>query len=108
VKDDRPRLLHARSEYGYTDRIQAALPHEPEAVSAEEQKRQTLQARRDDQQRRADAWKAAHGQIDGALQRFKQEGRPDPRTVSDLRVIERQARRVGERLRPDAHAQHGR
>jgi hypothetical protein len=95
---DRPRLLHARSELGYTDRTQSALPGEPEAVSAEEQQRQTLQARRGEEQRRADAWKAAHGQIDGALQRFEQEAHPDPRTVSDTRAIRRTAARIDKRL----------
>jgi hypothetical protein len=39
-------LLAARSELGYTDQPFRALPREPEAVSEEEQRRQTAEARR--------------------------------------------------------------
>jgi hypothetical protein len=39
-----PRLLAAKSEYGYTDRIDRAMRDEPEAVSAEEQRLLTRRA----------------------------------------------------------------
>jgi hypothetical protein len=37
VSADNLRLLAARSEIGYTERLAEALPHEPEAVSADYQ-----------------------------------------------------------------------
>lgn len=42
---DAPRLLAARSEYGYTDHPSLALGMEPEAVSAEEQNVISIRAR---------------------------------------------------------------
>jgi hypothetical protein len=39
-----PRLLAARSEYGYTDRPDRAMRDEPEAVSADAQRQMTRQA----------------------------------------------------------------
>ena len=70
-----------------------------EAVSEEEQRRQTLKARRGEQERRVAAWKAAHGQIDGVLDRFVKEARlVDPRTISEARAIRSAARRIDQRL----------
>lgn len=42
--DDKPRLLAAHSEYGYTDDPHRAMPGEPEAVSYDEQQRITRHA----------------------------------------------------------------
>ena len=98
VSEDRPRLLAARSEFGYVDVEARALPAEPEAVSALEQERQTKTVHRQEEERRKTAWRSAHSQIDGALQQFEQEGHPDPRTRSDTRAIARTARRIDERL----------
>ena len=44
------RLLALRSELGYTERIDRALPDEPEAVSPEEQRQITRAARRSERE----------------------------------------------------------
>jgi len=91
-------MLHRYSEHGYTASSGEALKAEPEAVSREEQERQSAEVRRVEEERRKTAWRSAHSQIDGALQQFEQEGHPDPRTRSDTRAIARTARRIDERL----------
>lgn len=90
---DRPRLLHQRSELGYTDRMQAALAQEPEAVDADYQRELTAAAPRRAQARDQEAWSASR-------ERIRQElavlgGHRFPRDVSSqLRVIGRQLDRV--------------
>jgi hypothetical protein len=95
---DRPRLLHGRSEFGYTDRLQSALPEEPEAVSREEQTRLTLRVRRGEEERLREAWRAAHSGISDAIADFRSAGQLPPPVASDLRVIGRLADRLDRRL----------
>jgi hypothetical protein len=90
ARDDRPRLLAARSELGYTDRIDRALHEEPEAVSSRDQQRITLDAQRRDRADRVVAWKAAHVTITTAIATFSSSCRIDKRLSSTLRLIERQ------------------
>lgn len=97
-RTDEPRLLAQRSELGYVRFGGQALAGEPEAVDEATQERFALAARRArDEQLRA-AWALAHGQIDSALRTFEEAGRPDSRTLSDARAIERTAARIDKRL----------
>lgn len=50
------RLLAARSEHGYTDRLDRALPEEPEAVSADCQRQLTARAARSAEARARADW----------------------------------------------------
>jgi hypothetical protein len=95
---DRPLLLHTRSEYGYTDRTQAALPEEPEAVSREaQQARLTAKSRRVRDQQLRDAWSVAYDRIVDALRTFR-DANPDRQTLGDVRAIEGTAERIDRRL----------
>jgi hypothetical protein len=84
------RLLARHSQYGYTDRIDRAMREEPEAVSADEQQRLTLEAQRRDRTQRVVAWKAAHLTINAALRDFRASCRVDKRVAGTLRFVERQ------------------
>jgi hypothetical protein len=95
-ESDAPRLLARRSEYGYVDRPGLALTREPEAIDAEEQERQTIDARRRDRERRLDAWRPARSLIFAGLVAFQPAA--DSRSASDLRAIERTLRRIDQRL----------
>lgn len=92
-RTDEPRLLHRRSEYGYTRSSAEALPGEPEAVDAKTQRHISLAARRTQEQRQREAWASAHRQISGALQTFQASG-PDRRVLDAARAVERAAARV--------------
>jgi len=82
------RLLAARSEFGYTDRMDRALRDEPEAVSPAEQRRLTKQAGLDAQARARQDW-------DGHYQRLRLEladlhGQAYAKALgSELRLMER-------------------
>jgi hypothetical protein len=93
---DAARLLHVRSELGYTDRPSRALPHEPEAVSSAEQRRLT-----------AESWERAAEREREAWRRFREIMLPELALLgkalernfaSDLRALERQFERIERRL----------
>jgi hypothetical protein len=54
------RLLHRRSELGYTHLRPLALPDEPEAVSEAEQRELTRQARRRAERQLVELWERVH------------------------------------------------
>lgn len=93
---DRVRLLAARSEWGYTDNRFKAMRDEPEAVSRQEQERQTQLARRRERQHRLDAWRPARSLISAGIVSFQSAA--DPQSRSDLRLIERAVRKIDARL----------
>jgi hypothetical protein len=69
VGADPPRLLARRSEIGYVDRVDLALPDEPEAVPFDYQARLAREARsrdRDTFVEQRDTIKAALDLLDGA------------------------------------------
>lgn len=70
-----------------------------EAVSEEEQARQTLRARRAEREHQRAAWEQAHDVITGALAAFRRSGRMSPGLSSSLRAVERAAEGVGRKLR---------
>jgi hypothetical protein len=89
---DAARLLHVRSELGYTDRPSRALPLEPEAVSAAEQRRLSLDARFRAEEREREAWARCLGIIRGALEDARRE--LDRGLAAELRGLERQLERI--------------
>lgn len=83
------RLLAARSEFGYTDRTDRAMRDEPEAVSSEEQRRQTKQAASQAQQEAKADWASRRGRLRAELAELAAQ--PYTKTLgSELRVMERQ------------------
>jgi hypothetical protein len=67
---DEPRLLHARSELGYTADIHRALHDEPEAVPEGIQERLSREARRRDLARLRDAWRLRREAIESEVDAF--------------------------------------
>jgi hypothetical protein len=61
------RLLHARSEHGYTTNLRDAMQDEPEAVSEAEQRYLTRQAQRRAAARELEHWNDLHARLDACL-----------------------------------------
>jgi hypothetical protein len=95
---DRPRLLHRRSEHGYTDRPRDALHGEPEAVPADYQPQLSDRARRDQLELHQQAWQRADRRIGEALDDFQAEAPTDLRLNSGVRAVRRASAAVGRRL----------
>jgi hypothetical protein len=98
---DAPRLLAARSQYGYTDRLDRALHHESEAVPAEVQTELTARAQRTAAERTRQEWEVRRASIQRELdwlhsQRFQRDVR------STVRALERQLDRMDKHLRDGA------
>lgn len=91
---DAVRLLALRSEIGYTDRIDRALPDEPEAVSAAEQRYQTRQAARQRVDRDRQQWTTARAEILG----YVDELHVEPDVENELRAIRRACERIDRKL----------
>jgi hypothetical protein len=94
VPADPPRLLHRRSQYGYTDDASFALIAEPEAISAQAQREITESSHRARAEALVDEWVKARTRVVGALDHFERVGRPPDSMRSDLRVIARVVERV--------------
>jgi hypothetical protein len=83
------RLLAAKSEFGYTERIDRALKDEPEAVSPEEQRRQTRAAARGAADRAKLDWAVRHDHLQAELTELSRQ--PYARGLSpELRLMTRQ------------------
>jgi hypothetical protein len=96
---DRPRLLHRRSEHGYTHVVHEALPGEPEAVSAAEQAAMSRRAREAQRARARQEWERADAQIHDAVNGFRQRAGHVPRGAeSGVRAVLRASEQVGRRL----------
>lgn len=91
---DAIRLLALRSEQGYTERVDRALPDEPEAVSAAEQRFQTRQAARLKADRERETWRSARSSILLAVESVH----VDADVESELRAIRRACERVDRKL----------
>ena len=94
LSSERRRLLAARSELGYVEEASRALRGEPEAVSAEHQRRLTEDARARGAGRRLERWRQCSAAVRGLLS----EAGLGPGYASDLRVIARQLDRIEGRL----------
>ena len=96
---DEPRLL-ARHSASATPTPTRALPGEPEAISEEEQARQTLAARRAQERQQREAWAQARARIVDGVSIVRTTKPAMPRqVVSTVRVIERAVARVDAELR---------
>jgi hypothetical protein len=91
-----PRLLHRRSELGYTDRPDLAMPHEPEAVSSSEQRRLTAEARARASEREREAWRRFRAIVLPEL--VELNAALDRGLTSDLRALARQLERIEQKL----------
>jgi hypothetical protein len=67
VDVDAPRLLHRRSQFGYTRSVHEGLRDEPEAVDASTQARLTELAHGREQERRRADWLEARRQLVAVL-----------------------------------------
>jgi hypothetical protein len=67
LDDDAPRLLAARSELGYVAEQHRALRDEPEAISASEQRRQSVIAQRAQRERLRREWAPVLADLDAFL-----------------------------------------
>jgi hypothetical protein len=97
-RSDPPRLLAARSERAYTERVAEALPAEPEAVSADEQRELSARAHRRWQREQKRAWGSCHASIRRALSEFQSSGPVDRGVLVAALAVERAARRVDRRV----------
>jgi hypothetical protein len=91
---DEPRLLHMRSQYGYTQRPSEAMIGEPEAVSADTQRRLTRDAARAQDERDRELFREAAEHVDVLLARL--EERAGMR--SQIRAVRRQLEELGRKL----------
>ena len=89
-----PRLLHQRSHYGYTDRPSQALRQEPEAVSADEQRKLTRRAKDNGKAREQERARGACDAIDAALTQLDATHTVD----SNVRAMRRQLAQLRRRL----------
>jgi hypothetical protein len=96
MSDDRPRLLHQRSELGYTSSSSEALRAEPEAVPEDYQERLSVEAERRRQAKRREAWERARSTILGGVDSFSGEAENDRALANQLRVIPRAVARIDE------------
>jgi hypothetical protein len=95
---DEVRLLHRRSELGYTDKLGLSMSREPEAVSRHEQDVISQRARRDWLDRRRLAWKEARAAIDGALDEFASTIGTDRALQHSLRGVRRSVDALGRQV----------
>jgi hypothetical protein len=91
---DEPRLLHVRSELGYTPDTHHSLRDEPEAVSADEQRRQTQSARLRERRRRLEALVT----LRDALEAFASIVATDRVVLREVHVIRRGVERVSQQI----------
>jgi hypothetical protein len=97
--NDAPRLLARRSELGYVHYPVGAVPGEPEAVSAAEQQRQTLETRRRERAKQRAAWTDARALIVDGVTIARASHLPRS-IVSATRVISRVVDRIDQQLGP--------
>jgi hypothetical protein len=90
-----PRLLHRRSELGYTDRIATALAAEPEAVDADTQDELTRSAGMREHDRRRRTWAGVRGRLTDALDEL---GRLGADVQEELRAMRRTLDRLERKL----------
>jgi len=90
------RLLHARSEHGYTHSTAEALPHEPEAVPADYQAELTRLAHVQAELRKRTVWHQ-HRRVMWQVFSFAEQafGRE---VASELRALQRDLARLDRRL----------
>ena len=93
--DDQPRYL-ART-VGYVDSSAIAMD-KLECIDEEEQRRVTDDAHRRWRLQQQREWGKAKREILAGVERFRSNGHPDRRTMSDLRAVQRVTARIDARL----------
>jgi hypothetical protein len=103
-KLDTPRLLASRSEQGYTTSAFESMHDEPEAITADEQKRMTAAVHHAEAERLRQEWKRTEQAVDGELDRFVNDSgvHVTQRVFSGVRAVKRAARAVGARVEVEA------
>jgi hypothetical protein len=94
VSDEADRFLG--KQVGYVDAAAAGLRHEPQAVTAAEQRAMTEKARRGEERQRREVWRDARTQIVAGVDRFAAVA--DTQLRRDLRPIVRQVDRISRQL----------
>jgi hypothetical protein len=74
------------------------MPREPEAVSGDEQARQTAAVRRGEQERLRREWRRTSSTINAALDQLADAVRLDPDARSGLRAVRRSTDAMGHKL----------
>jgi hypothetical protein len=91
-----PRMLHALSQFGYTHVPAHAMNHEPEAVSAEEQRLLTRRAQLHAIERRRRDWFDLRASLEQDVRLIASTfGREAP---DEIRALRRAAERLDRRL----------
>jgi len=94
------RLLAARSEFGYTDRMDRALRDEPEAVSPAEQRRLTRQSGLNAQERARTDWLSRRHRLHAELEELSRQ--PYTKGLgSELRLMERHLAKLDRLVGPE-------
>ena len=94
---DEPRLLHRRSELGYTNRSVEAANGEPEAVSEDEQARITASAHRREAGDRHEQWLRIRRELEEHLDELRSTF--GSLVANELRALRRELDRLDVRLR---------
>lgn len=94
-RPDPRRLLHRRSEHAYTDRLDLALPQEPEAVPADYQARLTRQAADRAADRDRQACRESLDRLAREFEHLAGLAGPDLPIESEVRGMVRLAQRIG-------------
>lgn len=84
---DEPRLLHRTR--GYTSNPLAALPAEPEAISADVEQAIAAAAERDRQQLLAAEWHKTRDRVLSSLDHFEEVSHPPARLLRGTRMLRR-------------------
>jgi hypothetical protein len=95
---DEPRYLHRTR--GYTTNPLAALPGEPEAISADAEAELAWDAERDHRLELEHEWSKARSRILGAVEHFETIARPPDRLRRTLRAIRRETAALDRYLEP--------
>jgi hypothetical protein len=90
---DAPRLLHRRSQYGYTDRPEYAMHAEPEAVPAEDQEWITSRSHRTEREAQVLHWRERRANIEREVDWLYSQ-RFDRDVSKPLRTLRRQLDRL--------------
>lgn len=97
ARRDQPRLLHRKSQFGYTDDPSKAVFAEPEAVSREDQELLTTRAHRAAQQAQVAEWMVHRAEIERRIawlysQRFQRD------VSAQLRQLTKQLERLDQKI----------
>ncbi|MGZ4185010.1 MAG: hypothetical protein ACXVSF_06455 [Solirubrobacteraceae bacterium] len=94
---DAPRLLHRRSQYGYTTDVDRALYQEPEAVPRDDQAVITARAHRSAREAQLVEWRERRAAIERQLS-WLNSRRFERNVTTQVRALQRQLDRIDKRI----------